>query len=89
MTYRGTASLSFGAMRFYPACLSYILRYKKRLSDVLSTEKKTGTIELIDEGLVKYYMPLENFKEFYLTKNPQPAVMNDNKYTNIYFKKNA
>lgn len=86
--YRFSSSISFGSLRFYPTCWGYILRNKKKLNDLLQREQKTGTIELFENGSINYYMPLSHFDSFYLTKHEQPLVVNDAKYTNLYYKKN-
>lgn len=51
-------------------------------------DKSAGTLELIEDGRIKYYMVLDNHKEFFLTTMEAPVVKNDTKYTNIYYKKN-
>ena len=83
--YRNASSMAFGATRFLPACLTYILRNKK-IKDICSA--KAGTVELISDGRIKYYMVLEKQECFYLTTKEQGDVKNEDKYTNLYYKKN-
>ena len=66
--YRNASSLTFAGTRFLPTCYSYIYRNQKKLQELLKDENKCGTIELIDGSTLTYYIPMENFKEFYLTK---------------------
>jgi hypothetical protein len=35
-------------------------------------EKEGGTLEVHEEGFVKFYVPLESRKEFFLTPYPEP-----------------
>ena len=86
--YRFSSSISFGALRFYPTCWAYILIHKKKLNEIMMREQKTGTIELFENGYINYYMPLTHFDQFYLTNEEQPTVLNEHKYTNMYYKKN-
>lgn len=58
---------------------------KNKLKDM---DQSSGTLELIEDGRIKYYMILENFKQFFLTSMLPPVVKNEEKYTNIYYKKN-
>ena len=60
------------------------------MKDFGNSEKKKGTLEIIDlkQGMIKYYMPLEKEIDFYLTKHAQPSVADDYKYTSLYYKKN-
>jgi len=55
--YRNSASLAFGATRFLPACLTYIFRNQKRLKGAFDI--KSGTIEVIENGMIKYYLVME------------------------------
>ena len=48
----------------------------------------SGTLELLDEGQIKYFLVTQNQKDFYLTSKEQPGVKNEAKYTNLYYKKN-
>lgn len=66
--YRNTASLTFGNTRFLPTCLTYIMRNQRRLKNVL--QHKCGTIELIDGGVINYYLVIDKQKEFFLSTKP-------------------
>ena len=46
-----------------------------------------GTIELIENKTIKYFLVIEKQKEFYLTTKEEPEIKNGNKFTNIYYKK--
>jgi hypothetical protein len=88
MPYRFGASLTFGQMRFLPACLNYIYVNRKKFGAKMTTSEKSGTLELIENKLIKYYMVTENFERFYLTKKPKPEIRSKQKYTNAYYDKN-
>lgn len=59
------------------------------MKDVLrNMDKSSGTLELIDGKMIKYFMMIENQKDYYLTTKEAPIVKNEDKYTNLYYKKN-
>ncbi len=87
--YRNKSSLAFGSTRFLPGCMTYLMRNKRAMKVILNDMgKRAGTLEMIDSGLIKYFMALEKRQEFFLTQKEAPAVKNEDKYTNIYYKKN-
>jgi len=86
--YRNAASLSFGSTRFLPTCLTHLMRNQRRYRQVLQGEApKSGTIEVIENGVIKYYLIIEKQKEFVLTTMKQPELKNEDKFTSIYYKK--
>ena len=56
--YRNAASLSFGSTRFLPSCLTYLYRNQRRLKSVLDGSL-CGTIEIIENKIIKYYLVIE------------------------------
>jgi hypothetical protein len=88
--YRNAASLSFGATRFLPTCLNYLMRNQRRFKDILNGDTpKAGTIEVIENGnVIRYYLVIEMHREFMLTTKGQPELKNEGKFTSIYYKKN-
>eukprot|EP00347_Sterkiella_histriomuscorum_P011331 403372860 len=89
--YRNKSSLAFGATRFLPSCLQYLLRNERSMKEVMKNmDQTTGTIEIIDGKTIRYYLPVEHQQDFYLTTKEQPPAKKPNKYTNLYYKnKNA
>jgi hypothetical protein len=85
--YRNAASLSFGQQRFLPTCLTYIFRNQRKYKGLLSTMGGTGTIEVIENGMIRYYLVTERQREFNLTTRPQPMLKNENKFTSVYYNK--
>lgn len=65
--YRNSASLSFGSTRFLPTCLTYIYRNSRRLKG--QVQNLSSTIEVVDGGMIRYYLVIEKPKEFYLTSH--------------------
>lgn len=55
--FRNNASLSFGAQRFLPTCLTYIFRNQRKYKGLLN--KIGGTIEVIENGMIRYYLVTE------------------------------
>ena len=41
----------------------------------------------MSKGLLEFYLPLEDFVYFSLTKHQSGMLMNYNKYTNVYYMK--
>ena len=72
-----------GAMKFYPASLKYMGKHSKKYSEYMQMDEAGGCVELLDEGQIKYYFPLENRKEFFLTPHPNPEWLDKNKYSKI------
>ena len=88
--YRNKSSIAFGSSRFLPSCLQYLLRNQRSMKDVLKNmDQMSGTLELLDRtsNRIRYFMPIENQKEFYLTTKDVPRAKRENKYTNLYYKK--
>ena len=83
--YRNEASLSFGTTRFLPTCLNYILRNSRRLKKVL--QEKAGTIEVIENNNIAYYLVIEKQKEFHLSSFKQPELKNEDKLTTVFYNK--
>ncbi|CDW90238.1 UNKNOWN [Stylonychia lemnae] len=71
-------SCMIGAQKFYPASLKYMGQNKERLGSQMN--ELSGSAELIQDGKIKYYFPLENKKDFYLTPDPRPEQKNLYKY---------
>jgi hypothetical protein len=87
--YRNAASLAFGSTRFLPTCLTYLMRNQRKYKNFLNGEaQKSGTIEIIENGMIKYYLITDKQKEFFLTTKPQPELKNEDKFTSVYYKKN-
>ena len=55
--YRNEASLSFGNQRFLPTCLTYVMRNSRRLKNVM--KERVGTIEVIENKTITYYLIIE------------------------------
>lgn len=87
MPYRFASSSSYGAIRFYPTAWNYILQNKRRNDNFFKKDSNCSTLELIDGSEIKFYIPLENFKEFYLTTHPRGEVLNDRRYTEYFYEK--
>lgn len=83
--YRNAASTQFGATRFLPTCLTYIMRNSRRLKKVV--RETSGTIEIIEGNLLRYYLVIEKPEEFHLTTHAQPEVKAADKFTSVYYKK--
>ena len=84
--YRNAASISFGATRFLPTCLTYMMRNQRRLKNVIDGNL-CGTIEVIENRTITYYLVIEKQKEFYLTTHPDPDIKDDSRFTSVYYKK--
>jgi hypothetical protein len=41
-------------------------------------------LELCENGLIKYYFPLDHRKDYFLTPDPNPKLVDTGKYENIY-----
>lgn len=87
--YRNAASMTFGSTRFLPTCLTYLFRNQRRFKHLLQPDSpKSGTIEVIEGGLIKYYLMTEKQRDFFLTTKGQPELKNEDKFTSVYYKKN-
>lgn len=67
LPYRNAASLTFGMSRFLPTCLTYIYRNARKLKGAV--QNLSSTIEVVDGGMIRYYLIIEKPKEFYLTSH--------------------
>ncbi len=50
--------------------------------------ERIGTIEMIENKTISYYLIVEKQKDFFLTSKPQPELKNEGKFTSMYYKKN-
>jgi len=67
------AALSYplGAMKFYPAAISYLQKSKHKSI----VEKRVPAIELELDGNIHYHIPLEQPEEFRLSTKPAPQTL--------------
>lgn len=67
-------------MKFYPASLKFIGENHEKYKDKIDVSKAGGCVELIENGLIKYYFPLQHASDFFLTPHPNPEWKDPNKY---------
>ena len=67
-------------MKYYPSSLEFIGKYHQKYGAVLDFSKAGGAVELVEHGLIKYYLPLASRDDFYLTPHSDPEWKDPNKY---------
>ena len=81
--YKCFLSYSLAPIKFYPASLEYIGRNKTKYGDLFNPCEPSGSIELYEGNLIKFYFPLSNRSDFYLTKDPAPEMKDNQKYSEM------
>lgn len=81
--YRCSLSFMLGALKYYPSSLKYMGRHSSKFRDNIDMDEAGGCIELMEDNRIKYYLPLDHKREFFLTPHPNPEWKDPSKYQNF------
>ena len=72
-----------GPMKYYPACLKFMGAHPEKYGHINMSAGDGGSVETYESSFIRYYFPLEQNKEFYITPYPKPQYKDSCKYENI------
>ncbi len=70
----------FGALKYYPGSLKYMGKHASRYNTMINMDEAGGCVELMEDNKIKYYLPIDNRKDFFLTPHPNPKWKDASKY---------